>query len=75
MSKRMLEVEEAKIQVVPESFLQEIMAGNAIENITSLNIAGWGSDVSYNQMFLHTVKHRMFDPHCSGPWSKHKQFR
>lgn len=60
MSKRMLEVEEAKIQVVPESFLQESMAGNAIENITSLNIAGWGSDVSYkvtNEMFLHTVKH------------------
>lgn len=47
MSKRMLEVEEASIQVVPESFLQESMAGNAIENITSLNIAGWGSDVSY----------------------------
>lgn len=54
-NKRMLEAEEANIQVVPESFLQESMAGNAIEKITSLNIADWGSDVSYevtNEMFL-----------------------
>lgn len=77
-NKRMLEAEEANIQVVPESFLQESMAGNAIENITSLNIADWGSDVRYeitNNMFLHTEEHLLSDPHRTGLRSEHKNVR
>lgn len=58
MNKRMEEVEEANVQVVPESFIQESLKGGAIENISRLNMASWGSDVSISSIcnvFVHLI--------------------
>lgn len=45
MTSRMNEVKELGIQVVPESFLDEVeKSGEAIEKIKSMNLADWGND-------------------------------
>lgn len=46
MNKRMQEVKDCDVQVVPENFLEESIAGGALENIRKLCISAWGSDVS-----------------------------
>lgn len=44
MNKRMREVKDLNIQVVPEEFLDEITSSNTIEKIKSMSICNWGSD-------------------------------
>lgn len=44
MNKRMQEVKDCDVQVVPENFLEESIAGGAAENIRKLCISPWGSD-------------------------------
>ncbi|XP_054284117.1 poly [ADP-ribose] polymerase-like [Macrosteles quadrilineatus] len=55
-NKRMEEVEEANIQVVPESFIQESLKGGAIENISRLNMASWGSDAKKRLEGIESLK-------------------
>ena len=44
MNSRMRKVKELNIQVVPESFIEDLKAGDAIEKIKSSSICDWGSD-------------------------------
>lgn len=42
---RMKEAQDFGIQVVPESFLDDVKAGNAISFIISQSLCDWGTDV------------------------------
>lgn len=50
---RMREAKEFGIQVVPEHFLDDAKAGNAVSFIISQTLCDWGTDVSlnFNQQF------------------------
>lgn len=46
MNEKMQLAKNCGIQVVPESFLEEVQDGGAVEYIAKYSISGWGSDVS-----------------------------
>jgi hypothetical protein len=46
MNKKMEDVKNCDIQVVPEDFLDEVKDGGAVALISKMNISSWGSDVS-----------------------------
>uniref|UniRef100_A0A1B6DFG5 Poly [ADP-ribose] polymerase n=1 Tax=Clastoptera arizonana TaxID=38151 RepID=A0A1B6DFG5_9HEMI len=52
MGSRMTNVKNCDIQVVPEGFLQESLAGGALENIKKMNISSWGSDPKKRLAFI-----------------------
>lgn len=56
MSKRMQEVKDCDVQVVPENFLEESIAGGAAENIRKLCISSWGSDPKKRLEMVESMK-------------------
>lgn len=56
MNKRMQEVKDCDVQVVPENFLEECIAGGATENIRKLCISPWGSDPKKRLEMVESVK-------------------
>lgn len=53
MSHRMQEAKEFGIQIVPEHFLDDVKAGNAVSFIISESLCDWGTDVRY---YIHSER-------------------
>lgn len=56
MGHRMSEAKEFGIQVVPEHFLNDAKAGNAVSFIISESLCDWGTDVKPNLALIVSIK-------------------
>lgn len=53
MGQRMQDAKDLGIQVVPEHFLDDVKAGNAVSFIISESLCDWGTDVNLAVILIH----------------------